>query len=81
MVVSFGGLFNQGLHTVDSVLNMMSGVCHGSLANTHNMANKERLRSTMEHSKRVLDSIRLHGQEPSTKESYANDVIRCSKFR
>jgi len=53
----------------------MSGVYYSSLTNTYNIANKERLRSTIEHSKRVLDSIRLHGQEPSTKESYANDVI------
>ena len=73
--MSFRGLFNQGLYTVNSVLNIISSVYYSSLANTYNIANKEGLRSTIEHSKRVLDSIRLHGQEPSTKESYANDVI------
>ena len=81
MVVSFRGLFNQGPHTVNSVLNIISSVYYSSLANTYNIANKERLRSTIEHSKRVLDSMRLHRQEPSTKESYTNNVIRCSKFR
>ena len=73
--MSFGGLFNQGLYTVNSVLNIMSSVYYSSLTNTYNIANKERLRSTIEHSMCVLDSIRLHGQEPFTKESYTNDVI------